>query len=68
MMNYHRLRRDTGMNKRIDSIDILKGITIILVVFGHAVQGIVDSDNLSLNTAFSSIYITKQVIYVSRAT
>lgn len=51
------------MNKRIDTIDILKGITIILVVFGHAVQGIVDSNNLSLNTDFSSIYITKQVIY-----
>lgn len=47
----------------MDTIDILKGITIILVVFGHAVQGIVDSNNLSLNTAFSSFYITKQVIY-----
>lgn len=63
MTDCHRLRRDMSMNKRIDTIDILKGITIILVVFGHAVQGIVDSNNLSLNTDFSSIYITKQVIY-----
>lgn len=51
------------MKKRIDTIDILKGITIILVVFGHAVQGIVDSNKLSLSTEYSSIFITKSVIY-----
>lgn len=51
------------MKKRIDFIDIMKGFTILLVVFGHAVQGIIDSHNLSLNTDFSSIVITKEVIY-----
>lgn len=51
------------MKKRIETIDILKGITITLVVFGHAAQGIIDSNNLSLKTNFSSIFITKEVIY-----
>lgn len=29
------------MAKHIEAIDVLKGITILLVVIGHAVQGVV---------------------------
>lgn len=51
------------MTKHIESIDVLKGITIILVVIGHAVQGVVSSQHLTLNTEYSSIFILKQIIY-----
>lgn len=51
------------MAKHIESIDVLKGITIILVVIGHAVQGVVSSQHLTLNTEYSSIFILKQIIY-----
>lgn len=51
------------MTKHIEAIDILKGITIILVVIGHAVQGIVSGQHLTLNTEYSSIFILKQIIY-----
>ena len=49
--------------KRIHAIDIAKGMAILLVVFGHAVQGINSSEHLGFTTAWSSIYITKAVIY-----
>lgn len=51
------------MTKHIESIDVLKGITIILVVIGHAVQGVVSSQQLTINTEYSSIFILKQIIY-----
>lgn len=51
------------MTKHIEAIDILKGITIILVVMGHALQGIVSSQHLTINTEYNSIFILKQVIY-----
>lgn len=51
------------MTKHIETIDILKGITIILVVIGHAVQGVASSQHLTLNTEYSSIFILKQIIY-----
>ncbi|SUP59345.1 Fucose 4-O-acetylase and related acetyltransferases [Weissella viridescens] len=38
-------------------------MAILLVVFGHAVQGINSSEHLGFTTAWSSIYITKAVIY-----
>lgn len=51
------------MTKYIESIDMLKGITIILVVIGHAVQGVVSSQHLTINTEYNSIFILKQIIY-----
>ena len=51
------------MTKHIESIDVLKGITIILVVIGHAVQGVVSGQQLTINTEYSSIFILKQIIY-----
>lgn len=51
------------MTKHIESIDMLKGITIILVVIGHAVQGVVSSQHLTINTEYNSIFILKQIIY-----
>lgn len=51
------------MTKHIEAVDILKGITIILVVIGHAVQGVVSSQHLTLNTEYNSIFILKQIIY-----
>lgn len=51
------------IKKRLISIDIAKGITILLVVFGHALQGVVDSNSLSFDSNNSSIYILKEVIY-----
>ena len=51
------------MAKHIESIDILKGITILLVVIGHAVQGVVSSQHLTINTEYNSIFILKQIIY-----
>ncbi|RRG17703.1 acyltransferase [Weissella viridescens] len=49
--------------KRIHAIDIAKGMAILLVVFGHAVQGINSSEHLGFTTAWSSIYVAKAVIY-----
>lgn len=51
------------MTKHIEAIDILKGITIVLVVLGHAVQGVVSSQSLTINTEYNSIFILKQIIY-----
>ncbi|MGG5328990.1 acyltransferase family protein [Enterococcus sp. AZ163] len=51
------------IKKRLISIDIAKGITILLVVFGHALQGVVDSNSLSLVSNNSSVYILKEIIY-----
>ncbi|WP_278849784.1 acyltransferase family protein [Megamonas funiformis] len=51
------------MTKHIESIDVLKGITIVLVVIGHAVQGVASSQHLTLNTEYNSIFILKQIIY-----
>lgn len=51
------------MIKHIETVDILKGITIILVVIGHAVQGVVSSQHLTINTEYNSIFILKQIIY-----
>lgn len=51
------------MAKHIESIDILKGVTILLVVIGHAVQGVVSSQHLTINTEYNSIFILKQIIY-----
>lgn len=51
------------MTKHIEAIDVLKGITIILVVIGHAVQGIISSQHLTINTEYNSIFILKQIIY-----
>lgn len=51
------------MTKYIESIDVLKGITIMLVVIGHAVQGVVSSQHLTINTEYNSIFILKQIIY-----
>lgn len=36
-----------GSTKRIEWVDIAKGLTIILVVFGHALQGVVDSQGIT---------------------
>lgn len=51
------------MKSRINSIDIAKGLTIILVVLGHSLQGIVDSNSLSNNTDYPSIFFAKEIIY-----
>lgn len=51
------------MKKRIGTFDIAKGIAILLVVFGHALQGIRDSEALSIHSEYSSIYIVCAVIY-----
>lgn len=51
------------MKKHIESIDMLKGMTIILVVIGHALQGVASSQHLTLSTDYNSIFILKQVIY-----
>lgn len=49
--------------KRVEWVDLAKGITILLVLFGHAVQGIIDSNNLTLDSNNSSLVIVKQLIY-----
>lgn len=51
------------MAKHIEAIDVLKGITILLVVIGHAVQGVVSSEHLTISTEYSSIFILKKIIY-----
>lgn len=51
------------MAKHIEAIDMLKGITIILVVIGHALGGVIDSQHLTINTEYNSIFILKQMIY-----
>ena len=48
---------------RLKSIDIIKGIAIILVVFGHAVQGVVDSLHITVNSINCSILFAKLIIY-----
>lgn len=47
------------MAKHIEAIDVLKGIIILLVVIGHAVQGVVSSEHLTISTEYSSIFILK---------
>lgn len=51
------------MKKRIRTFDIAKGIAIILVVFGHALQGIRDSQGVSATSAYSSIFYVCSIIY-----
>lgn len=52
-----------SVKKRIGWVDIAKGITIVLVVFGHSLQGIVDSQNLSIHSNNSSIFFAKNMVY-----
>ncbi|MFD1549909.1 acyltransferase family protein [Levilactobacillus fuyuanensis] len=49
--------------KRIRTFDIAKGIAILLVVFGHALQGMRDSEGITVNSLHSSIYIICSIIY-----
>ncbi|MDP4467183.1 acyltransferase family protein [Lacticaseibacillus paracasei] len=49
--------------KRVQWVDIAKGLTILLVVFGHALQGVVDSQSITLFSSANSLYIGKQIIY-----
>lgn len=51
------------MAKHIESLDILKGIIILLVLIRYAVQGVVSSQHLTISTEYSSIFILKQIIY-----
>jgi fucose 4-O-acetylase-like acetyltransferase len=51
------------MKRRLEWVDIAKGITILLVVFGHALQGIIDSSHISFYSSNSSIAFTKSIIY-----
>lgn len=51
------------MTKRIKLFDIAKGIAILLVVFGHALQGIRDSEGITATSSYSSIYYVCNVIY-----
>lgn len=55
--------RGSFMKKRIRTFDIAKGIAIILVVFGHALQGIRDSQGISPTSAYSSIFYICSIIY-----
>lgn len=48
------------MTRRIDWVDIAKGIGVLFVVFGHAVQGVVDSQGLAYPNV---IWLTKNFIY-----
>lgn len=50
-------------SKRVIWVDIAKGITILLVVFGHAVQGIVSSKGLDISGPNWSLFLGKQLIY-----
>lgn len=49
--------------KRIEWIDIFKGILIILVVFGHATQGIQSNMNVLNNPGYESVSFIKNMIY-----
>lgn len=51
------------MKEHIESIDILKGITIILVIVGHALQGILSTSNLTINMEYNTIFVLRQIIY-----
>lgn len=51
------------MKKRIEWVDITKGITILLVVFGHALQGIIDSSMITLDSANNSLLYVNDIIY-----
>ena len=43
MIPHPTLPKDNARNKRDNTIDILKGICIILVVYGHMARGLIDS-------------------------
>lgn len=49
--------------KRVIWVDIAKGITIFLVVFGHAVQGIVASKGIDISGPNWTLFLGKQLIY-----
>lgn len=49
--------------KRIEWIDIFKGILIFLVIFGHAAQGIQSNENVLDYTGYGSISFVKNVVY-----
>lgn len=49
--------------KHLESIDIVKGIAIFLVVWGHAVQGIASSQHITFLSDNASILIVKEIIY-----
>ncbi len=51
------------MKRRIEWVDIAKGITILLVVFGHGLQGIISSSHLTLFSKNSSLVLVDKIIY-----
>jgi len=48
---------------RYDAVDIAKGIGIILVVLGHAFQGVVTQYNIGRHSSDSYLYFIKMLIY-----
>lgn len=51
------------MNRRIEWVDIFKGLLIIFVVLGHAAQGISSNEYLSDDTGYVAIRFFKNMIY-----
>lgn len=51
------------MNDRIDFVDAMKGITIFLVVVGHAFQGMVSMLKATQYGDYSSVWYATEVIY-----
>lgn len=52
-----------NFKKRIEWVDLAKGIAILLVVFGHALQGTINSNGLTLFGDYSSITVIYKIIY-----
>ncbi|GAX05144.1 fucose 4-O-acetylase [Secundilactobacillus pentosiphilus] len=48
------------MNERIDWVDVAKGLGILLVIYGHAIGGIMNSSGVQISRA---LYDTYNVIY-----
>ena len=53
------------MSARFKEVDIAKGIGIVLVVLGHAFQGVVSKSGLAITGSYSRIYTS---IFKSSAT
>lgn len=51
------------MKKRIEWVDVYKGILIFLVVFGHGLDGIVNDVSMKSNYMYDSLYYVRKVIY-----
>ena len=48
---------------RIRWVDVFKGILILLVIFGHAVQGVAADATLATNVQHDSIKLAKDFVY-----